>query len=210
MKFHYQPRVTDVNQCWKVSKFRYEVNKGLGWASQSKDSTIINDILINGFIGALGELAVSKIFGIEWDGAMLAKTDYLEWRKIKADLGPFEVKTVSTAGGKLMLHTNDKDFAVAILVYAPDARESAINIINKKPPAVQAIQIIGCISVSEAKKIGKWQPSVYKPDQKVCVVDRSSLKPRESLEKLYNHFNEKRKVNPVYKCGTVPPFRLTQ
>lgn len=203
MKFSYQPRTTDVNYCWKVSKFRYDVNKDLGWASKSKDPLVINDILIYGFIGALGELAVSKIFGIEWDGAMLQKDSYINWRKVKADLGPFEVKTISTAGGKLLIKQNDKDFAVGILMYAPESHAAGVDIVNGKPPAVQAIQMIGCLSVAEAKKIGKWESEKW-------VVDRKNLKAPKTLEKLWAHFNEKRKVDAVYKCGTVPDFRLTK
>lgn len=203
MKTSYQPRITDVNYCWKVSQFRYDVNRDLGWASKSKDPLVINDILIYGFIGALGELAVSKIFGIEWEGAMLNKDAYLIWRKIKADLGPFEVKTISTAGGKLLIKPADKDFALGILMYAPNSHAAGVDMVNKKPPAVQAIQIIGCLNVGDAKKIGKWESEKW-------VVDRKQLKQPKTLEKLWGHFNEKRKVNTSYKCGTVPEFRLTR
>lgn len=203
MKPFYQPRTTDVNYCWKVSKFRYDVNKDLGMASKSKDPLVINDILINGFIGALGELAVSKIFGIEWDGAMLNRDNYLVWRETKADLGPFEVKTVSTAGGLLQIKPNDKSFAVGLLMYAPDTREAGVNILNKKPVAVQAVRIIGCLSVAKAKKLGDWQSNRW-------VVARKHMQEPATLEKLYSHFNEKRKISASYKCSSVPEFRLTQ
>lgn len=203
MKLSYQPRITDVNYCWKVSKFRYEVNKDLGWASKSTDNLVINDILIYGFIGALGELAVSKIFGIEWDGAMLNRDDYLVWRGTKADLGPFEVKTVSTAGGLLQIKPNDKDFAVGILMYAPDSHQAGVDITNKKSPAVQAIRIVGCLPVAKAKKVGNWASGKW-------AVAKKDLQPPSTLEKLCNHFNEKRLKSTKYKCTTVPEFRLTQ
>lgn len=203
MKLFYQPRITDVNYCWKVSKFRYDVNKDLGWASKSKDPLVINDILIYGFIGALGELAVSKIFGIEWNGAMLNRDDYLAWRGRKADLGPFEVKTVSTAGGLLQIKPNDKDFAVGILMYAPDSHQAGVDITNNKSPAVQAIRMVGCLPVAKAKKLGDWQSGKW-------VVARKHMQTPNTLEKLYDHFNEKRKINVSYKCGSVPEFRLTR
>lgn len=172
-------------------------------ASKSKDPLVINDILINGFIGALGELAVSKIFGIEWDGAMLNRDDYLAWRETKADLGPFEVKTVSTAGGLLQIKPNDKDFAVGVLMYAPNSRLAGVDIINKKQPVVQAVQVIGCLPVAHAKKLGKWESGKW-------VVARKDMKDPKTLEKLFNHFNEKRNVNSFYKCDRVPEFRLTK
>lgn len=203
MNVSYQPRQTDVNYCWKVSKFRFDVNKDLGWATKSTDPLAINDALINGFIGALGELAVSKIFGIEWDGAMLSKDAYLVWRQTKADLGPFEVKTVSTAGGLLQIKPNDKDFAVGILMYAPESRMAGIDIINKKPPTVHAVKMMGCLPVAEAKKIGYWASGRW-------TVARKDLRETKTLEKLWDHFNKKRKTNTVYKCSTTPDFRLTQ
>lgn len=203
MRFNYQPRQTDVNYCWKVSKFRFDVNKELGWATKSTDPLAINDALICGFIGALGELAVSKIFGIEWDGAMLNKDAYLVWRQTKADLGPFEIKTVSTPGGLLQVKPTDKDFALGILVYAPDSRKAGIAIINKEPPIVPALQIIGCLPVFHAKKIGYWASGRW-------TVARKFMKPPKTLEKLMKHFDEKRKTNTIYSTDTVPPFKLTQ
>lgn len=203
MKFSYQPRRADINYCWKVSEFRYAVNKELGWASINK-----NNALIYGFIGALGELAGSVIFGIEWDGAMLKKDDFLKYRKIAADLGPFEIKTVHKEVGNLTIKTTDKDFAHCILMRAPDSYEAALQILKGTTPELPPIEMVGYMKVAEAKKIGDWYPDLYVPDKGRWIVNRKKLHSPEELAKFLEHFDKIRKTISFVKSGKVPPFRL--
>lgn len=203
MNLTYQPRRADINYCWKVSKFRYAVNKDLGWASPHE-----NFSLINGFIGALGELAASNIFGIVWDGAMLKKDVYLDWRKKKADLGPFEIKTNSTPGGNLKIGPNDKDFANALLMYAPGSYDAGVELLKDKSPMIPPIKLLGYLKVAEAKKVGDWYPDKQNSKKGKWVIKRNLLKDPAELSKFIDNFNKMRLKGLEVQSGKVPLFRL--
>lgn len=204
MKLTYQPTRTDIDYCWKVSNFRYNVNRDLGWTHSLK-----NWNLVVGFIGAIGELAASKIFGIEWEGAMLSKDDYLSWRKTRADLGPFEIKTVHKEVGNLQIGKNDKDFAKALLMLAPNSYAVGNELIRDKTPMCPPVKLVGYLDVAIAKQTGKWNPDSRDPKKGKWVVHRNHLKDPNELAKLLEHFDQKRKISPYIKSGKIPSFRLT-
>lgn len=196
IKFTFQPLKADLDRCWKVSRFRYDVNKEMGWSSGH-----LNDNLLRGFVGALGELAAAKIFGIEWDGAALKKDDYVEWRETKADLGPFEVKTINYTYGCLMLKERDKDFAKALLMCAPKSRDVGLKILDNKYPVCPPVRLVGFLDVAYAKKIGTWQSNKW-------VITQDKLRDPKELQPLVEHFDKQRKIDPYVKSGKIPPFRL--
>jgi hypothetical protein len=205
MKLTYQPRRADINFCWKVSNFRYDINKDLGWAHSHK-----NWALIVGFIGALGELAASKMFGIEWGNAMLPTDKYLVCRKTEADLGPFEIKTVHKEVGALKIGKNDKDFARALLMLAPNSYDAGVELVAGKSPMIPPIKLVGYMDVSEVKKVGTWHPEPQDSKKGKWVVLRKNLKDPNELSKFLEHFDQKRKTKNLWiKSGKVPPFRLT-
>lgn len=199
MRLLYKPTYQDIHYCFRVSKFRYDVNKHLGWTTTAKELSIID-----GFVGALGELAVSKMTGITWEGAMLEEIVYYEWRQQRADLGPFEVKTINSGTGKLIIKNQDKDFAMGVLVYAPKSRDVGLQLLKTNNYSGQlTAEIIGCLPVKQAKQIGQvvGQPIRY-------VVDQKQLLPPSTLEPIIFKLDKMRKISKKVNMKNYPPFTL--
>lgn len=202
----HRPNYQDIMYCFEVAKYREKVQRNLGNETGDKNyATILH------FIGALGELAVSKIFGIVWDGAKLDELDFDEWRKVKADLGCFEVKTVQSAKGALILRENDKDWATGILAFAPGSHELGVSLLKfGKCTNLQPIYIMGHLPVAVGKQIGEKQVTKYKDRVKIrYVVSRDKLRDREELHKTLDGFNKMRETRQVIPFKG-HEFRLTK
>lgn len=210
MRFIYRPAYDDADHCMDVARHRENINRQLGWETGDQKYAIMNH-----FIGACGELAVSRIFGIEWDGAKLDMLDYQEWRKTKVDLGFFEVKTISSINpirGCLILGDKDKDWATAILAWAPDAWNVGATLLNggKRRLNLQSIHLFGHIPVKDGKKIGDQQVIKTKYTTKTrYIISRDKLRPIEELEKVASTFDRLRKIKPELTIHDTT-FRLTK
>lgn len=210
MKLIYTPTLKDVDYCLDVAKYRDKVNRDLEWERSEHH----NHTILNHFVGACGELAVSRIFGILWDGAKLDMLDYQEWRKVKPDLGIFEVKTINYGGGSLILSENDKEWATALLMHAPGSWEVGVaTLTTRKRPNLLPIRLLGHISVKTGKAIGTQQ--VYKPrvttakSRTSFVVDRDKLRPPNELSAIMAWLDKARKEKEtIHSNGT--EFRLSK
>ncbi len=210
--FIYMPTIRDVDYCLDVAKYRDKVNRDLEWETGKHQ----NYSVLRHFVGACGELAVSRMFGILWDGAKLDMLDYQEWRKVKPDLGIFEVKTINYGGGVLALSENDKDWATALLMHAPCSWETGVAALTtRKRPSLQPIRLLGHISVKTGKEIGVQQVdksrvaiSPLKPKTRF-IVERSKLRSPNELSAIMAWLDKARKEKEtIHSNGTT--FRLSK
>jgi hypothetical protein len=187
----------------EVSRFRDSMNR-----KKDRAPTNIADSICNGFVGALGELTVSMLIGIKWTGATLEETEWQQWRKINADLGPFEVKTVSSEGGTLNLGDGDKDWAIGVLALAPEARSLApILYSGKEIKNPITVKIIGYLPVDVGKQIGYKSEVRYESGYvKVnYAVAQKKLRPLSDLGPLVKSLQTKR-GKTISHIKNVPPF----
>lgn len=150
----YNPTPDDLTYCLKVSRFRENMQSARPENKNKKRSKEgIIDSICSGVVGALGELAVSKITGIKWDGAMLNDAQFDVWNMTRADIGPFEIKTMSYKSGNFVLNDNDKDWAIGLLAYAPNARnEIGLKLHQGKRITIKpTVIILGQLPVVKAK-----------------------------------------------------------
>lgn len=208
----YHFTLDDLKYCMKVSKFREDMQANRNPNKKKRSKEGILDSILSGFVGALGELAISKISGIRWDGAMLNDEQWLAWIEKSADLGPFEVKTVSYPTGKLILSDSDKDWAIGILVLADKARDIGLlvyhgKLIKKRPTAT----ILGQLYVTEAKSIGEKKVHMFQSGKfKVTyIVPQNKLRPVNEINNFLLKLKSKSKYKPVKIAGECPPFYLS-
>ena len=201
----------DLKYCMKVSKFR-DTMQSNRHPNRKRSKEGILDSILSGFVGALGELAISKISGIRWDGAMLNDEQWLAWMENSADLGPFEVKTISYPTGKLILTDSDKDWAIGLLVLADKARDIGLlvyhgKLIKKRPTA----KVLGQLHVTEAKNIGEKNVHMFSSGKfKITyVVPQNKLRPVSDVNNFLLKLKNKSKYKPVKIAGDCPPFYLT-
>lgn len=120
-----------------------------------------------GILRAEAELAVSKYFGIPWDGRLIGDGDWAE--DADEDVGPIEVRTTLHKTGRLIVHPKDDDDAPFVLVRA-----------HRSP----IYEIIGWQTGRECKKEEYWEdvgcgrPGFYLPNDKL----------RSLTESLFEHF----------------------
>ena len=161
--------------------------------------------ICDGFVGALGELTVSVLTGIKWVGAMLEESEWQQYRRMNADLGPFEVKTISSEGGTLNLGDHDKDWAIGVLALAPGARSLApIVYANKELKEPITVKLLGYLPVN-LKQIG-YRTDTYKINYSVA---QSKLRPMSELEPLIKSLQSKRGKIVSHLKG-VPPFEMLE
>jgi hypothetical protein len=203
----YRPTFSDVQYCMNVAKFRDKINRDLGWETGKHP----NYSVLNHFVGACGEYAVSKIFGIEWEGAKLDMLDYQEWRKTKPDLGIFEVKTINFKSGNLRLGDNDKDWATAILILAEESWQLGCYLLgNRKNPGLRPFWLLGHIPVKVGREVGKPQSFERNGIKHINhIVERKLLRPADELHKTINGFNKIRKERQTMHSNGVE-FKLSR
>ncbi len=180
----YQLSDQDLDFCREVAIYRHKINQDLGWSRQS-----LTESIKIGLCGAVGELAVSQLFGIEWEGAKLDIPTYREWRKTKADIGPFEVKTTSNPNNPLRLRDKDivNSWANAILAYYNKSQSS--------------VQLLGWLPVND------YQIGTYHSDWQVWQIDQNKLRHIDNLWSFKTKLDERRKTDCVINLPYVE-FKL--
>lgn len=204
----YRPTFSDMQYCMEVAKFRDNINRQLGWEKGKHP----NFSTLNHFVGAVGELAVSRIFGIVWEGAKLDMLDYQEWRKVKPDLGFFEVKTINFRSGCLQLGENDKDWATALLMLAEGSWNLGCYFIgnSRKNPGLFPIYLLGHLPVKTGKEIGKQQRFKRNDiEHTKYVIERKLLRPAEELRKTIDGLNKIRQSRQIMHNNGIE-FRLSR
>lgn len=202
MDWIYTPTSIDLAYCMEISRFRDSMNRKKNRAPMYEAASICD-----GFVGALGELAVSKLTGIKLAGAMLEELEWQQWRKTCADLGPFEVKTVSSEGGTLNLGNNDKDWAIGILALAPDARSLAPVFYSGKEIKAPTIRILGYLPVNIGKQIGYKSETRYESGYVKInwAVAQKKLRPLSDLEPMIKSLQTK---SGIVNLKGIPPFEM--
>jgi len=168
-------------QCKEVSQYRDNINRIHDRGKQS-----IVGSLCDGVIGALGELAISKYFNLEWRGACLTEQVWQLWREHNRDVGPIEVR--STRFGR-------RDPYVAIKQRDPDDAPLVVAEVSTNPIAVfvkgktnhPSFAILkGWILIGDAKKLGRWDCRKGK-----YIIPLGLLKPIDTLDIAQFKFREK-------------------
>lgn len=206
----YNPTKDELEYCLKVSKFRENMQSARPENKNKKRSKEgIVDSICNGVVGALGELAVSRITGIRWDGAMLNDKQFDVWNMKCADIGPFEVKTISYKSGNFVLNDNDKDWAIGLLAYAPNARnEIGLQLYKGKLVKIKpSVIILGYLPVDKAKAMVEPQVNMFNSGKfKIkYIVTQDKLKPVSRLNRIVLGLRSRDKTKPVDIKGW-PPF----
>lgn len=204
----YRPNFSDAQYCMEVAKFRDKINRDLGWEKgEHKNYSILNH-----FVGAYGELAVSKIFGIVWEGAKLDKDAYITWRKVKPDLGFFEVKTINSRGGNLSLSDNDKDWATAVLMVAENSWQLGCYCLGnvRQNPGFLPVYLVGHLPVKVGKEIGEQHHFERNGNPHIkYVIDRKKLRQADELNKVIDGFNAIRKERQIVHSNSIE-FKLSK
>lgn len=109
--------------------------------------------------GARGECAAAKALGIKWQADVHSEGGGLN----KSDVGKYEVRSTPRLGGSLILHDEDKDDRIYILVTGKD----------------NVYFVRGWIQCKDGKNKNYWRTDVRYP---AYFVPQSALNPIMELE----------------------------
>jgi hypothetical protein len=131
-----------------------------------KDGKVVADSLGIDIQGACAEMAVSKVFQLDWDGKFFELDRWMRWRVEGHDVSGLEVRSTHHQGGSLILHPKDPDYSPFILVLT-----------HKKPTYI----ITGWAYGFEGKKkeywkdVGYGRPCYYLPQNKLRNIEELHL-----------------------------------
>ena len=181
MSIKWKDQLTGEDLQWavQVSQFRYKENN--------------NDDpqkLITGFVGAVGEIFISKITRIKPEILMMPRHIWLMKRHTYPDIGIFEVKTTTNPVGALYLSDSDTNGAFAILVVAPNGKAIAKSILSGNKIESMTVHAVGWADVSKVKQGPKGMYNAYS-------IEQRNLEKMDKLDKLVEYFkNHPGKIYP--------------
>lgn len=118
--------------------------------------------------GALGEYAVARAFGLEWDGAFKDYDSWQAWRSDGHDVSGLEVRTTRHANGRLIVQPwNDDEKPYVLVVLRSDTEAD----------------VVGWCWGFQAKQDHYWRHNWPRP---TYAVEQSALSNIEDLKKVWN------------------------
>jgi hypothetical protein len=136
--------------CKDVSRWRDDINRANG---RGKESVIGS--LFDGLIGALGELAVSRYFKLQWRGGCLTEDVWRLWRQYNRDVGPIEVRStrIDRETPYVTVKMKDPDDAPMVVVEVSTVPSVVWMKGQTSKPSYAVLR--GWITIGEAKQKGR-------------------------------------------------------
>lgn len=95
----------EIGEAWYTTLMRVKENRINGWCTNNASFEVAR---FDTFKGVLGEIAVAKYFGKEWQGKFFTLSEYKNAGHI-SDVAGAEVRTTHWRNGGLNIYRNDKN-----------------------------------------------------------------------------------------------------